>query len=265
MLYYPQLDSGSISQYPVTRTNQRRTVTNLLADGSDLRMEDPGADQVSWDLTYAHVTTDEFGSIQTLFDAVEGRLSTFTFVDPTDNLLNWTEDFSQSTWTADPLLHTTGAAQDPLGGTGAAQMTNTAQVAQQVGQTIAAASSFQYCFSMYLRSDSPCIVQMIAVGPADQIRRPFEVGSSWMRAIASVKLPSQGDGILFGLELPAGCSVTVFGPQVEAQVGAGSYKKTTNLAGVYTNSRFDSDALTLTATGPNQHSCTVRVKSCVEG
>jgi Conserved hypothetical protein 2217 (DUF2460) len=265
MLYYPQLASGSISQYPVKRTNRRRTIVNVLANGSDLRMEDSGAAQVGWDLSYAHVTTGEFASIQALFDAVEGRLNTFTFVDPTDNLLNWTEDFSQSNWTVDPLLQASAAVQDPFGGTGAAQMTNTAQVAQRIGQTIAAASSFQYCFSLYLRSDAPCTVQMVAVSLSDQSRRPFAVGSSWMRAIAPVRLPTPGDGIYFGLELPAGCSVTVFAPQVEAQPGAGSYKKTTNLAGVYPNSRFDSDELTLTATGPNQHSCTVRVTSCIEG
>src|SRR5438067_1510210 len=149
MLYYPQLASGSICQYPVIRTNQRRTVANILADGSDLRMEDSGSAQVSWDLTYNNLTTEEFARIQALFDAVEGRLGTFTFVDPTDNLLNWTEDFSQSPWTADPLLQTSGTLQDPLGGTGAAQMTNTAQIAQRMGQTIAAQSSFLYCLSMY--------------------------------------------------------------------------------------------------------------------
>lgn len=265
MLHYPRLASHSVGQYPVTRTNQRRTVANVLADGSDLRMEDPGAAQVSWDLIYTHVTTDEVANIQALFDAVEGRLGTFTFVDPTDNLLNWTEDFSQSTWTADPLLQTRGAVQDPLGGTGAAQMTNTAQIAQRIGQTIAAESSFRYCFSMYLRSEAPCVIQLIGSSHGDESRRPFSIDSSWIRAIAPIQLTSQQDDIYFGLELPAGCSVTVFGPQVEAQPGAGSYKQTTNIAGVYANSRFDSDALALTATGPNQHSGTVRVRSCVPG
>jgi hypothetical protein len=264
MLYFPQLTTGSISQFPVTRKNQRRTITNILPDGSDLRMEDSGAAQVTWDLTYTHLTSDEFAGIQQLFEAVEGRLGTFTFLDPTANLLNWTEDFSQSNWTADPLLQTGANVQDPFGGTGAAQMTNTAQIPQQIRQTIAAPSSFRYCFSVYLRSEAPCMVAMIPASQAES-QGSFAVGSTWTRAITSVKLASQQDGITFGLELPAGCSVAVFGPQVEAQLGAGSYKKTTNLAGVYTNSRFDSDALALTATGPNQHSCTVRIKSCVEG
>src|SRR5207253_9091970 len=107
MLYYPQLMSGSISQYPVTRRNQRRTVTNLLADGSDLRMEDTPAAQVVWDLTYNHLTAGELMNLLQLFDAVEGRLGTFTFLDPTDNLLNWTEDLTQNVWTMDPLIHMT--------------------------------------------------------------------------------------------------------------------------------------------------------------
>lgn len=265
MLYYPQLANGSITGYPVTRNNQRRTIANILADGSDIRMEDSGAAQVTWDLTYVHVTRDELASIQELFEAVEGRLGTFTFVDPTDNLLNWTEEFSQSTWTADPLLQISPAAQDPLGATGACQITNAAQVAQRISQTIASSSSFQYCLSMYIRSEAQCTVQLVAGTEGAQSRRPFVIGTSWIRAIAPVRLAPQQDGVYFGLEVPAGCSVTVFGPQVEPQLGAGSYKKTTNLAGVYPSTRFDSDALTLTASGPNQYSCTVRVRACFPG
>ncbi|MGI8745542.1 MAG: phage head spike fiber domain-containing protein [Bryobacteraceae bacterium] len=265
MLYYPQLTTGSLTHYPISRRNHRRTVTNVLADGSDIREEDPGAAQALWDLSYAHVTPSEFTSIEQLFDAVEGRLMTFTFLDPTDNLLKWSEDLTHSTWTVDPLLQIAGGIQDVLGSTGGAQLTNTAQAVQQVGQTIAAPSWFQYCFSAYLRSDAPCTVQMIASSQSGQVRQAFEVGSVWARAVAPIHLASQDDGIHFGLELPAGCTVTIFGPQVEAQLGAGPYKKTTDMAGVYAKSRFDSDGLMWTATGPQQYSCSVRINSCTAG
>lgn len=266
MLYYPQLTTGSLSQYPVSRTNHRRTVKNALADGSDIREEDPGAAQVIWDLSYAHLTTSEFTSIEELFAAVEGRLGTFTFLDPTDNLLNWTEDLTHNTWTSDPLLQITLGIADAMGSTGGIRLTNTAQAAQTVGQSIAASSAFQYCFSAYLRSDAPCTVQLVASSQSSgPVRQTFDVGSGWTRAIASFQLGSQDDGIHFGVELPAGCSVTVFGPQVEAQIGAGPYKKATDMAGVYTKSRFDSDSLTFTATGPEQYSCSVRINSCTAG
>lgn len=265
MFYYPQLTSGSVSQYPVSRRDQRRTVINVLADGGDLRTEDPNAARVIWDLSYSHLTTEELTNLRKLFESVEGRLATFTFLDPTDNLLSWSEAFSESSWTTDPLIQIASGGKDAFGLTGAAQLTNTAQTSQQFGQTIAAASWFQYCFSVYLRADAPCVVQMIASSKSSQLRRNFNVGPAWTRGVVPVLLASQDDGIRAGLELPAGCSVSVFGPQLEAQLGAGPYKKTTDRAGVYPNSRFDADNFTFTTTGPDQHSCSVRIKNRVAG
>ena len=74
---------------------------------------------------------------------------------------------------------------------------------------------------------------------------------------ASGGLSVQQDGIGFGVQLPAGVQVDAFGAQVEAQPGAGLYKKTIDLGGVYSNTRFSSDLLSVTATAPNQHSCQI--------
>jgi len=41
------------------------------------------------------------------------------------------------------------------------------------------------------------------------------------------------------------------------QPGAGLYKKTIDLAGVYSSTRFSSDLLAATATAPNQNSCQI--------
>ncbi len=57
--------------------------------------------------------------------------------------------------------------------------------------------------------------------------------------------------------MPAGVQVDVFGAQVEAQPGAGLYKKTIDLGGVYSSTRFSSDLLFVTATAPNQNSCQI--------
>jgi hypothetical protein len=265
MLYYPQLTSGSISQYPVSRKNRRRTVINALADGSELSTEDPGAAEVVWEMTYTHLTTAEIMTIEQLFEAVEGRLDTFTFLDPTDNLLSWSEDLSKSAWSSDPLIQIQGGVQDPIGLTGAANVTNTAQTAQQFGQSVPVASWFQYCFSVYLRADVPCDVQIIGSSQSNQSRRPFNVGPSWKRAIVPVLLPSREDSLYTALELPPGCRVSLFAPQLEPQPGAGSYKRTTDVTGVYPVTRFDDDDFTYRTTGPDQHSCSVRVKSCVAG
>jgi hypothetical protein len=261
MLYYPQLSSGVVSQYPINRRTTLRTITNTLASGDNIRMSDPGSAVVGWQLQYSNLTDAEWTSLEQLFEAAEGKLTTFTFLDPMDNLLNWSEDWTKPVWTADPLLQVSAGIADPFGGTGAVQLTNTAQTTQRVVQSIAAASWFQYCYSIYLRSNAPTTVQILFSATGQESLIQFLVSSSWTRAVIADSLSLQEDGMSFGLQLPAGVSIVAFGAQVEPQPAAGYYKKTTDQAGVYPNTRFDSDSLTQTTNAPNQNSCAVSLVS----
>src|ERR1700733_2162474 len=151
MLYYPQLTTGAVSQFPVARNTNMRTVANQLASGYMIGMEDTGAQKVQWQLRYSNLTDGERSSIESLFEASEGQLNTFTFLDPTDNLLMWSEDWTQPVWTADPLLNVTAGVQGPFGNSAAMQITNTAETTQQIVQKAAGPSSFVYCYSVYVR------------------------------------------------------------------------------------------------------------------
>ncbi len=66
------------------------------------------------------------------------------------------------------------------------------------------------------------------------------------------------ESIEFGLEIPAGGSVDVFGFQVECQPAASAYKRSTN-GGVYENAHFGQDVLEVTATDLNRNSVTVNI------
>jgi hypothetical protein len=261
MLYYPQLSSGVVSQYPINRRTTLRTITNTLPSGDSIRMSDPGSAVVGWQLQYSNLTDAEWTSLEQLFEAAEGKLTTFTFLDPMDNLLNWSEDWTKPVWTVDPLLQVSTAIADPLGGTGAVQLTNTAQTTQRVVQSIAAASWFQYCYSVYLRANAPTTVQILFSATGQESLTQFPVAASWTRAVIADSLSLQEDGISFGLQLPAGVSIVVFGAQVEPQPAAGYYKKTTDQAGVYPSTRFDSDSLTQTTNASNQNSCAIGLVS----
>jgi hypothetical protein len=261
MHHYPQLTSGSICQLPVSQRTSIRTVSNELAGGDTIRMADPGDQVMRWQLQYSGLTDAEWSSIEQLFAASEGRLSTFTFLDPTDNLLMWSEDWTKAVWTADPLIQIVNGNQDPLGGSNAAQLTNTAQTTQRIVQDIAGASWFQYCFSVYLRSDVAAVVQMVVSAGGHDSLTAISVGPAWKRAIASGILAIVQDGLVFGVELPSGVRIQAFGAQVEAQTGAGQYKKTIDRGGVYSNTRFDSDSLTINTNAPNQNSGTVSLYS----
>ena len=224
-------------------------------------MPDTGAQRVRWKLGYLGLTDAERLSIEGLFKATEGQLTTFTFLDPTDNLLMWSEDWTQAVWAADPLLQVGSGVQDPLGGAAALQLTNTGQIPQQILQETCAPSSFLHCFSVYVRSNAPTTVQLVAAASGQTSLTPVAVGPSWRRALASGSLGVQQDTISFGVNLPAGTQVDVFGAQVEAQPEAGVYKKTTDRGGIYSKTRFAADSLAFAANAPNQHSAQVELIS----
>lgn len=255
MLYYPQLSTGAVSQFPVARNVKMRTVANQLPSGLAIRMDDPGMRRVQWQLRYAALTDAERSSMEDLFEASEGRLNTFTFLDPTANLLEWSEDWTQSAWATDPLLVMGGGVSDPFGNSNGIQLTNTAQTTQQVVQNVTGPSFFVYCFSVYIKSNAPTTVQLVATTQGQTALREIVAGSSWARVSMRAHLTVQQDGIGFGIQLPAGAQVEVFGAQVEAQPEAGQYKKTIDLGGIYSHTRFDADLLTFAADSMNQNSC----------
>jgi|SRR5579871_986665 len=261
MLYFPQLSSGAIGQYPTSRSLVTRTVTNIMAGGDAIRMADTGAAMVRWHLSYTGLSDAEAQSLTQTFCGAQGRLNAFTFLDPTDNLLLWTEDWTKPEWVADPLLTVSGGSSDPTGGTGAVQLTNTAQTMQGIRQKLAAAGWFRYCFSVYLRADLACSAQLQASCTDAMSTTTVAVGPSWARVSMATSLSSQADEISFGLALPGGSRMNAFGPQVEAQPAAGLYKKNTDQAGVYPNTHFAADELSMSADGVNQGSCTFELES----
>ena len=91
MLYFPQLTTAAVSQFPGVRRLIHRTVVNRQADGREWKLADPGAQAMEWELELRGLTDTEAEAIQALFDATEGRRETFTFLDPFDNVLRWSE------------------------------------------------------------------------------------------------------------------------------------------------------------------------------
>src|SRR5215469_3285844 len=133
MLAFPQLNSGALVQTSsFRRTSETRTEANRLADGSEVRGPDYNAAEAIWEVALSELSDGELTSISTLFDAVEGRVGTFTFLDPAGNLLQWSEDLSRNCWQKGAMLQLLPSIADPFGGTGAVRVTNAGQSAQDV-------------------------------------------------------------------------------------------------------------------------------------
>lgn len=248
-MYFPQLSTGASSQFPTTRQRQTRTVINESCQGYQVKLADPGAAITEWHLSFAELNDQELAAIEALFQSVEGSLTPFTFLDPTANLLVWSEQLDQPAWQADPLLTLTGGVSDPLGGSAAWQVNNPSAAALNLQQTIQAPASLNYCLSLYARSDASPRVSMLR-GAATAAEA---IGPQWTRLIFAGQLDEAAESISFGIAVDPGATVDIFGIQVEAQTSASLYKRTTEAGGVYPNARFRGDTLTVTTVGPGRH------------
>ena len=109
MLYFPQLSTGAVGQYPIQKRRLSRTVVNEALGGARVKLPDPNASAVEWTLDFQALSDNERDALAQLFGAVEGQLSDFTFLDPTDNLLFWSEKLDEAVWERNSLLQITAA------------------------------------------------------------------------------------------------------------------------------------------------------------
>ncbi len=254
MSVYPQLVSGVMSQFPIVKQRRMRTVVNAAADGSSIKLADPAGATVGWQLRYANLSDTELAALQQFFTAMEGSLNSFTFLDPVANLLAWSEDLTNAVWQAAPFLTLSGDAPDSLGGRNAWRLANSGEGAQTLTQVLNAPACYTYCFSVYAFSSQPVTIRLQLGSNSAQAA----LNSRWSRVQISGTGDATASSIEFGIELPAGATVNVFGPQVEAQPAPSAYKTGTT-GGVYASARFRDDAFTLTSTDVNHHAATVNI------
>jgi hypothetical protein len=264
MAYFPQLVTGALVQYPMVKRRRNRVIINESLDGSTLKLDDADWATIAWELAVAGLTDAEWAAIESLFHTCEGRLGKFTFLDPTDNLLAWSEDLSASVWVKGPMLQLVQGVDDPLGETNAVRVTNISQTSQDITQTVSAPGNFHYCFSLYARSPQETAITLLMQAGSISGATSCAISSNWNRLIASANLQSMEESVRFGLTIQAGEIVEVFGMQAEPQLAPSKYKKTLSRGGVYPNAHFADDSLTLITEGPEQHSSMIRIVSTLK-
>lgn len=259
MRYFPQLLSGAMAQYPLLKRRVCRTITSATAEARLLKLSDPSWSRLEWEMTFQSLTTGERAELAAFHRAAEGCLGEFTFLDPTENLLTWSGDPSQTLWTKEPFLSLVGSVADPDGGAEAYRVTNGGAPPQTLQQTIEGPGWFQYCFSLYARSQSPGVLGVYRSTGGNEAGAAYTVGPAWRRLAHAGRSQVTAESVAFGIRLSPGSTVEVYGMQVEAQLAPSAYRKTMSRSGVHEKARFDNDVLTLVSDGPEQHSCKVRI------
>ena len=259
MAYYPQLSTGHVSQYPLKKTRTFRVIRNNLADGSAIQQLDLAPPITSWELHYSCLSDAERSELESFYIASEGRLHTFSLLDPSANLIRWSEDFSKSVWTIDAGLASSTGLASPNGGMNATRFTNPTPLPQRIRQVIDAPGDFHYCFSFHARSSGndsiSAIRQAVGVVKSDIV----QLTASWQRYWYNGNLQQSSTTLSFGIELNGGGAAEFYGMQVMAQPGAGSYHKTMASSGIYRNMRFADDRLVFTQNAPNDNSIQIQL------
>jgi hypothetical protein len=198
-----------------------------------------------WKLNYIDVTVAEAARFNALFAAAQGQYGSFLFVDPMANLLAWSEEFTRPDWQSG-LLRISAGANDPLGTARACTVVNLGQAEQSVTQTLKVPGDYVACLSAWARSDSSAALALTR----DGLRSSFTLTPAWTRYSISGRGVAGAPNSVFSVVIGAAQTVQIFGPQVEAQPAASSYKRTSVAAGIYPETYFASDELPMTCTGP---------------
>ena len=260
MSWFPQIGAGSMAQFPLQRSRKWRAIVNELEGGERILLPDSAAGQIEWRLSYQDLTDAETAALSSLFSVSQGGFETFSFIDPMANLLGWSENLSRPNWQAG-LLQCTSGATDPLGTQRAWSLANGSPGTQQLEQTLGVPGAYVMCFSGYFRADTTGAITL----SRDSVATTATVGPTWTRAFVSGPASASAAQSTFAIAAGAGQTIQVFGLQVEAQPYPSLYKQTTTALGIYEETWFGNDVLTITGTSPGLSSCGVVLVSRVSG
>src|SRR5260370_40961622 len=143
MVGCPQISNGALAVYPVTKGIVQRAVVNLIEDGRSDVLSGPDAVCIGWELRPSGLTRAEWTAIETLFQQTSGKWGSFTFLDPTGNLLAQSESFGNPVWSNGPLLQLAPGIADPMGTLLATPVLNGSQADAAIARPLKVPRSFQ--------------------------------------------------------------------------------------------------------------------------
>jgi len=112
---------------------------------------------------------------------------------------------------------------------------------------------------VYLRSDSPCTVTL----QRDATAVTVAVGPAWQRVFVNGAGASGAVQASFSISVAAAQTIDVWGLQVEAQPYPSVYRQTTAPLGIYPETYFENDELSIASVSPALSSCDIRLLSRV--
>jgi hypothetical protein len=258
MNWIPQIGAGSIAQFPLRRRRTWRAIVNELENGERIALPDPDARRIEWRLSYRDLSEAEATRLKALFVASKGSFGSFALADPLANLLGWSEDLTQPDWQTGLLAATPGAT-DPAGTQRAWTLANNSPGGQALSQTVGVPGDYVGCFSAWIREDIAGTVTL----QRDGVLATAATGPQWKQFYVSGAGTAGADHSAVSIRLVAGQRIDVWGLQFEAQPYASQYKRSAAAGGIYPQTYFATDELTMTSTGMGLTACEITLVSRV--
>jgi hypothetical protein len=233
-LFFPQLSTGTLTQYPIKRVKSVHTAGYMAEDGTKIMYFDPDGSALTWQLSYAGLNQDEVTALETLFEACCGQFRAFTFLDPLANLLG-------PQWLNDPTIQVSGTVY-----------TNTGTAPAGISQALPIPAGYTYCFSLpgNLAADPSATITIVCTGPNSQNQTTLALNQTLL--VYSGALADDGTTFTITVQLQPGQSIDLNEAQLEAQPVPSPFRPA--LGGVYPNAIWGMDELTFVANGPNSFS-----------
>jgi hypothetical protein len=261
-LFYPQLKTGAVAQYPIRKVAVTRAVSNVLPGGGILLCPDDAASRTIWNFEYAGVSKEELSVLQNFFEICDGPLKPFTFLDPTGNLLSASSNFLDDAWQLSSAAKILGTSAGPLPNLAAFTLVNNGQTIQELEQTLDIPASYHYCCSMYVSSATSQPVTLFRRSPYAEETALFNAGPEWKRVWTAGNLQDQSTGLSIGLKLSPGQHLSIAAAQLEAQPSVSPYRNSSQTGGdIYPNAHWALEELKVRHLGPNSVNVSVSIEA----
>lgn len=262
------LSTGALARYPLSRKFQFATRKVQFADFSRQTFAQLANPLGSWVLNLSLLQDSEVSDWMNFYEACQGGATPFAFVDPWDNLLQYSEIQESAPWglaSGSATMAPTGAVADPFGITSSRPRIFTVTGSGTWAQTVAIAPAgsgnsrtkgMTFTLSLYVRqvSGSPTYTLTLADSSSSESASVSIVPtSSWQRfSVTHTFLNTNpATGIVASISASATSSIYIFGAQLEAAGSVSGYKQSSAYCGLHPKCFFATDEFDHQASGFN--------------
>ena len=266
MVLFPVIHSnGGRAQYANGVTFEHLTNATNLPCNAHIAFPWRTEPLAVYTLNLKKLTDAETAVIENFFLAQFGRYGQFAYIDPTGNLLQYSDDYAQAPWTKACLVG--GSLADPAGGTAAKLLSGNGSGNSSLTQTVSIDPSVAgsvACFSVYLKAitapgafnvyltdgtTTTNVACVLTLGTWTRVSVPWTFGASGLVTV----------GVGGNAKWTGANQIAMFGPMLCMTTGAAVYLRTPGFAALRPLCRFDQDVLDIAYRAPNQNDVTLKI------